>query len=85
MSKINTNKISSKIRVRIMRPWRGYAVGTIINPPGAMRQILMQTKDALGKNVAEIVEDEIVEVEEKDIEVKSPVKFQKKRGRPGKK
>ncbi|MFA7278917.1 MAG: hypothetical protein WC100_02370 [Sterolibacterium sp.] len=53
-------KIAPKIRIRIMRSWRGYPVGTIISPPGAMRQILLQAKDQLGNKIAEQV-DEVIE------------------------
>ena len=55
MSKINTGKITGKVRVRILRPWRGYAVGAVIKPPGALAQIVLQTKDQLGNPVAEQV------------------------------
>ena len=58
MSRINTSKITGKIRIRIMRPWRGYPVGAVIKPPGAMRQMLLQAKDQLGNHVAEEVEEE---------------------------
>jgi len=58
MSRINTSKITGKIRIRIIRPWRGYPVGAVIKPPGAMRQILLQAKDQLGNRVAEVVEEE---------------------------
>lgn len=59
MSRINTGRLGGRIRVRIMRPWRGYPVGAVIQPPGAMRQILLQAKDQLGHKVAEeVVEDE---------------------------
>lgn len=57
MSKIDTGKIAAKIRVRITRSWRGYPIGAIISPPGAMRQILLQAKDQLGNKVAELVEE----------------------------
>lgn len=59
MSKINTGKITGKIRVRIMRPWRGYPVGTIITPPAGLRQILLQTNDQLGHSVAEVVAEDV--------------------------
>lgn len=57
--KINTGKISGKIRVRITRPWRGYPVGTIITPPAGLRQILLQTNDQLGHSVAEVVAEDV--------------------------
>jgi len=59
--KINTGKITGKTRVRIMRPWRGYPVGTIIIPPAGLRQILLQTNDQLGHPVAEIVAEDVVD------------------------
>ena len=62
MSRINTGKITGKVRIRITRPWRGYPVGTIISPPGAMRQILLQAKDSLGNKVAELEEEPFEEV-----------------------
>lgn len=65
-TKINTGKIGSRIRVRIMRPWRGYPVGAVIAPPGAMRQILLQAKDPLGNKIAE-------EVAETALEAAAPV------------
>lgn len=61
MSKINTGKITGKIRVRIMRPWRGYQVGTIITPPAGLRQILLQTNDQLGHSVAEVVAEDVAD------------------------
>ena len=60
MSRINTSRITGKIRIRFMRPWRGYPVGAVIQPPGAMRQILLQAKDQLGNKVAEeVIEEEM--------------------------
>jgi hypothetical protein len=56
MSKINTARIKGKIRVRILRPWRGYPVGSVISPPAGMRQMLLQAKDRMGKPVAEVIE-----------------------------
>jgi hypothetical protein len=58
-SRTNIGRIGGRIGVRIMRPWRGYPVGAVINPPGAMRQILLQAKDQLGNKVAEIVEEPV--------------------------
>ena len=57
MSRINTSKITGKVRIRITRPWRGYPVGAVIKPTGALRQILLQAKDQLGNRVAEVVEE----------------------------
>jgi len=62
MSKINFNRMGQgregrpRHRVRILRSWRGYPVGTIIEPPAGMRQILLQAKDAMGAQVAELVD-----------------------------
>ena len=53
-NRINTGKLGAGIRVRILRPWRGYPVGAIIDPPGGLRQILLQAKDQLGRQVASI-------------------------------
>ena len=60
--KINFARIGSRIsrkvpRIRILRSWRGYPVGAVIQPPGAARQILLQAKDQLGNKIAELVED----------------------------
>lgn len=57
--RVKSMKIAPKIRIRIMRSWRGYPVGTIISPPGAMRQILLQAKDQLGNKVAEPVDEDL--------------------------
>ena len=48
---------TSKIRVRVKRKWRGYKPGDVINPPAAMRQILIQ------KDVVEPVEEPVPAVE----------------------
>jgi len=60
--RINMARIGSRIsrkvpRIRILRSWRGYPVGAIIQPPGGQRQILLQAKDQLGNKVAELVEE----------------------------
>lgn len=82
MSKINTGKISGKIRVRITRPWRGYPVGTIITPPAGLRQILLQTNDQLGHSVAEVVvEDSPAPVAEFVAENSQPNKQNKKQNK----
>ena len=62
--RINMARIGSKIsqkvpRIRFLRSWRGYPVGAVISPPGAMRQILLQAKDQLGNKVAEIVDEHL--------------------------
>ena len=54
--KLNTGRLSRKqLSVRIMRPWRGYAVGTVLNPPASARQVFLQAKDFMGNPVAEEV------------------------------
>jgi len=55
--KIDTSRIADKIAVRIVRKWRNFDAGTIIRPPGAVRQILLEAKDQAGKPVAEIVDE----------------------------
>ena len=67
-SKINTGKITGKVRIRILRPWRGYAVGAVIKPPGALAQIVLQTKDQLGNPVAE----QVLEPEPESAQVLEP-------------
>ena len=57
MSKINTSKIKPKIRIRFRRSWRGYRKGAVIAPPAGMRQILLQQKDQLGNQVAELADE----------------------------
>jgi len=59
MSRLNTDKIRNRISVRIKRPWRGYSVGSVIKPPAAARQILLQRKDQLGNPIAELVEEPV--------------------------
>jgi len=76
--RLNTSRIASRLsrktpRIRILRSWRGYPVGAVIQPPGGARQILLQAKDPLGNKVAELVEDDPVIVEripEKPVENK---------------
>ena len=43
--------LKSLPQVELIRPWRGYAVGARIRPPGVLRQVLMQQK------IAKMVED----------------------------
>jgi hypothetical protein len=63
--RINTSKISGRIRLRILRPWRGMPVGAIITPVAAMRQVLLQQIDPLGQHIAEVVkEDDVSPVEQ---------------------
>jgi hypothetical protein len=84
--RINTSKISGRIRLRILRPWRGMPVGTIITPVAAMRQVLLQQVDPLGQHIAEVVkEDDVSPVDQIRAifdEVAEPVK--RGRGRPPK-
>ena len=65
MSRLNTNRMGGKqkqsraqIRIRILRSWRGYGPGAIISPPAGARQILLSATDQLGRQIAEIVDDE---------------------------
>ena len=84
------SKIKDKIKrglgnlpeVEILRPWRGYAVGARIRPPGVLRQVLVDQKiAALVSVLAEqqkpkrgrprkVVEEKPVE-EKPEIEVKT--------------
>jgi len=62
--RVNLARIGSRIsrkvpRIRILRSWRGYPVGAVIQPPGGARQILLQAKDQLGNKIAELVEEPI--------------------------
>lgn len=71
--RINTSKISGRIRVRIQRPWRGYPIGAIIAPPAGLRQIILQAKDQLGRHIAVIEpEPKPPKPEAKPPEVKTP-------------
>jgi hypothetical protein len=63
--KPNTNRLGARLssrtpRIRILRSWRGFPVGAIIQPPAGARQILLQAKDQLGNKVAEEVKHEVV-------------------------
>ena len=65
MSRIG-NRTSRKVpRIRILRSWRGYPVGAVIQPPGGARQILLQAKDPLGNKIAELLPEERDVVDEK--------------------
>lgn len=74
--RLNTSRIASRLsrktpRIRILRSWRGYPVGAVIQPPGGARQILLQAKDPLGNKVAELIEEEPEErIPEKPVENK---------------
>ena len=68
--RINMARIGSRIsrkvpRIRILRSWRGYPVGAVIQPPGAARQILLQAKDPLGNKIAELLPEDRDAVDEK--------------------
>jgi hypothetical protein len=54
-TKINTGKISGRIGIRILRPFRGYPVGTVLHPTAGARQVYLGTRDQLGNKVAEEV------------------------------
>lgn len=53
-SRLGMRGINGKIRVRILRPWRGYKAGDVITPPGALRTELLRKKDQLGNKFAEL-------------------------------
>ena len=60
--RINMSRIGNRFgrhvpRVRILRSWRGYPVGAVIQPPGGLRQVLLQAHDQLGNKIAELVEE----------------------------
>lgn len=44
-------------QVEIIRPWRGYAVGAVIQPPGVLRDVLLQQKFVKMVEVKKIIED----------------------------
>jgi hypothetical protein len=50
--------LGGKIRVRVKRRWRGYAAGAVIQPPAALRQILLQ------EDVVEIVPEPAAALEQ---------------------
>ena len=52
--------LGGKIRVRVKRRWRGYAAGAVIQPPAALRQILLQ------EDVVEIVPEPAAALEQAD-------------------
>jgi hypothetical protein len=81
MSRIG-NRTSRKVpRIRILRSWRGYPVGTVIQPPGGARQILLQAKDPLGNKIAEVVDesDDLVVQIDPEPESQSPANFAQRR------
>lgn len=84
--KVKSMKIAPKIRIRFTRSWRGYPVGAVINPPGAMRQILLQAKDQLGNKVAEVVDEPVAIIDERPDDSDPGVKmggFYKAPAKPG--
>lgn len=64
MTTPQTKQMRERIRIRILRSWRGYGPGAIIEPPAGARQILLSATDQLGRQVAEIVTDEVPPVPE---------------------
>jgi len=82
-------RTKQKIRVRIARPWRGYPVGAVIQPPGTLRSVLVN------HGIAEIVDEsvaadepvivEAAEETETDIVTdRDEIEKPKRRGRPRK-
>lgn len=45
------------VPVRLLRPWHGRPVGAVIRPPGAIREVLLASKDQSGTPFAELVTD----------------------------
>jgi len=58
-------RIKPGIRVRIRRPWKGYPVGAVIEPPGTLRSVLVQ------HGIADVVE-ETAPVDEVVVEAVAP-------------
>lgn len=58
--------LGGRIRVRIKRPWRGYAAGAVIKPPAAMRQVL------LASEIAEPVAEEVPALERPALDLGAP-------------
>jgi hypothetical protein len=75
-------------QVEIIRPWRGYAVGAVIQPPGVLRDVLLQQKFAkmvvAKKPVNVKAKTPRIEAEPKEIEVKKPKKPEAKKAEPEK-
>ena len=69
-----TRGLGNLPRVEILRPWRGYAVGAIIRPPGVLRQVLVdkgygalvvdKPKRGRPKKVKDTVPEPVAEVKE---------------------
>jgi hypothetical protein len=75
-----TDKITRGLKqlpqVVIIRPWRGYAVGAVIQPPGVLRDVLLQQKFAklvvAKKPVHVKAKTPRIETDPKETEVKKP-------------
>ena len=61
-SRVNTGKISGKIRIRIINNGAGFMIGTILNLPAGARQVMLAKTNMLGEKIAEVVEDELDEL-----------------------
>lgn len=55
--KTKNRGFSGKVKLRFKRGWRNYRPGDEITPPAALREELLRQKDALGKPIAEVVEE----------------------------
>ena len=63
MKRLNSNRLGNRLpRIRILRSWRGYAVGAVIQPPAGAREVLLASKDQLGNKIAELVVDAVAPV-----------------------
>jgi hypothetical protein len=60
-----SRSLGGKIRVCIKRRWRGYPVGAVIKPPGALRKMLLQD------GTAEVMPEEAAAVEQAEEAVES--------------
>ena len=73
-----TRGLGNLPRVEILRPWRGYAVGAIIRPPGVLRQVLVDkgygalVVDKPKRGRPKKVVEAIAEKEEKIADVENP-------------
>jgi TolA-binding protein len=57
MSRLISRGMTGRIKIRISRAWRGYKVGDVIQPVGALRQQLLRQTDQLGNKIAEVVNE----------------------------
>ena len=62
MSRELSRGFRGRIKVRILRPWRGYKAGSVIAPVGALRKELLRSTDQLGNHFAEELPPEVEEV-----------------------